>query len=47
LPLAIYTALQSPGGDVAAARLSAISILLALSFLTLAELAARRARAAA
>jgi len=46
LPLAIYTALQSPGGDIAAARLSAISILLALLFMTVAELAARRARAA-
>ena len=44
LPLAIYTALQSPGGDVAAARLSAISILLALVFMTFAEMAMRRAR---
>ena len=30
LPLAIYTAIQSPGGEAAAARLSAISIALAL-----------------
>ena len=47
LPLAIYTALQAPGGEVEAARLSIISILLALLFMTLAEMAARRARAAA
>ncbi|MBV9330050.1 MAG: molybdate ABC transporter permease subunit [Alphaproteobacteria bacterium] len=38
LPLAIYSALQSPGGDLEAARLSAISILLALVFLALANL---------
>lgn len=44
LPLAIYTALQAPGGDIEAARLSAIAILLALAFMTLAEIAARRAR---
>jgi molybdate transport system permease protein len=47
LPLAIYTALQAPGGDVEAARLSVISILLALLFMSLAEIAARRARAGA
>lgn len=41
LPLAIYSALQSPGGDAEAARLSAISIGLALLFLALANLAAR------
>jgi molybdate transport system permease protein len=45
LPLAIYSALQTPGGDVEAARLSIISILLALLFMMLAEAAARRARA--
>jgi molybdate transport system permease protein len=44
LPLAIYTALQSPGGDFEAARLSAISIALALIFLVLAELASRWTR---
>lgn len=44
LPLAIYAALQAPGGDIEAARLSVISILLALLFMSLAELAARRAR---
>lgn len=44
LPLAIYSALQSPGGDTEAARLSAISIGLALVFLALANLAGRRPR---
>lgn len=44
LPLAIYTALQTPGGEAEAARLSALSIALALVFMTLAEFAARRAR---
>lgn len=44
LPLAIYTALQAPGGDVVAARLAALSIGLALLFMTLAEFAGRRAR---
>ncbi len=47
LPLAIYTALQAPGGDVEAARLSIISILLALLFMSLAEIAARPARTGA
>jgi molybdate transport system permease protein len=47
LPLAIYTALQAPGGDIEAARLSVISILLALLFMSLAEFATRRARAGA
>jgi len=45
LPLAIYAALQTPGGEAEAARLSALSILLALLGLALAELANRRARA--
>jgi len=44
LPLAIYTALQTPGGDAEAARLSLISILLALAFMTLAEFVQRRMR---
>ncbi len=47
LPLAIYTALQAPGGEAEALRLSLLSILLALVFMTLAELAQRRARAPA
>ncbi len=45
LPLAIYTALQSPGGEAMAARLSAIAIALALVGLVLSEVAARRVRA--
>ena len=46
IPLAIYTAIQTPGGEAAAARLAALSILLALAGLALAEVAARRARVA-
>ncbi len=46
LPLAIYTALQTPDGTAAAARLSLLSIVLALLFLILAEFAAARARRA-
>jgi molybdate transport system permease protein len=42
LPLAIYTAIQSPGGDAAAARLAAISIVLALTGLIASELLSRR-----
>jgi molybdate transport system permease protein len=42
LPLAIYSAIQSPGGEAEAARLSALSILLALGGLIVAELAGRR-----
>lgn len=44
LPLAIYSALQMPGGEVEAARLSALSLILALGGLLLAEFADRRAR---
>jgi molybdate transport system permease protein len=44
LPLAIYTAIQSPGGEVAAARLALLSISLAMVGLIGAELAARRVR---
>ncbi|HLJ51772.1 MAG TPA: ABC transporter permease subunit, partial [Rhizomicrobium sp.] len=47
LPLAIYTALQAPGGEAEAARLSVIAILLALIFMTLAEVISRRVRRAA
>jgi molybdate transport system permease protein len=42
LPLAIYAALQSPGGEVAAARLCALSIGLAIIFVSAANLAAKR-----
>jgi molybdate transport system permease protein len=45
LPLAIYTATQTPGGEAAAARLASLSIALALAGLVLSELLARRARA--
>ncbi len=44
LPLAIYTALQTPGGEAEAAKLSLISIVLALVFMTLAEIVQRRMR---
>lgn len=46
IPLAIYTAIQSPGGEAAAARLAALSIALALAGLVLADFATRRARLA-
>jgi molybdate transport system permease protein len=45
LPLAIYSAIQTPGGEGEAARLVALSIALALGGLVLAEVAAGRARA--
>jgi molybdate transport system permease protein len=41
LPLALYTALQTPGGDALAARLAAISFTLGLLSLLAAELIAR------
>jgi molybdate transport system permease protein len=44
LPLALYTALQSPGGDHAAARLAIIAIVLGFSGLLLSEWFARRIR---
>ena len=45
LPLAIYSALQSPGGEAAAARLSLVSVALAVLLLMTAELLGRRLRA--
>lgn len=42
LPLAIYSATQTPGGEAVAARLAAISFALAIAGLLLAELIARR-----
>jgi len=45
LPLAIYAALQTPGGEEAAARLSLASLMLALGGLGAAEWAGRRLRA--
>jgi molybdate transport system permease protein len=44
LPLAIYSALQTPGGEVEAARLSTLSVGLALAGVTLAEIADARLR---
>ena len=45
LPLALYTALQQPGGDAAAARLAAISFSLGLAGLLASESLARAVRA--
>ena len=42
LPLAIYSATQTPGGEAAAARLASISFSLAITLLLLAEWIARR-----
>lgn len=44
LPLALYTAIQSPEGDPIALRLAALSVTLGLLGLMLAELLARRMR---
>jgi molybdate transport system permease protein len=41
LPLALYTAIQSPGGDAVAARLAALSVALGIGGLLLAEGLAR------
>ena len=42
LPLAIYSALETPGGEAEAARLAVLSISLALGGLLLAEVLGRR-----
>ena len=42
LPLAIYAATQVPGGELTAAKLSAVSLTLAIAGLLLSELIARR-----
>jgi molybdate transport system permease protein len=44
LPLALYTAIQTPSGDAMAARLAVMSFVLGLAGLLLAELFARRVR---
>ena len=44
LPLAIYTAIQTPGGEVAAARLAGLAIALAFTGLVLSEIASRKVR---
>ncbi|TGX55636.1 molybdate ABC transporter permease subunit [Sphingomonas gei] len=43
LPLAIYAALQTPGGEALVLRLAGISVLLSLAALIVSELLARRA----
>lgn len=43
LPLAIYAALQTPGGEALVLRLAGVSVLLSLAALILSELIARRA----
>jgi molybdate transport system permease protein len=45
LPLAIYAALQSPGGDATALKLAGVSFTLAIVALVLSEALARRTRA--
>jgi molybdate transport system permease protein len=44
LPLALYSALQTPGGDAAAARLALISLTLGFAGLIVSEWFARRVR---
>ncbi len=44
LPVAIYSVLQAPGGEAAAARLTVISVVLALVALAVSELLSRRVR---
>jgi molybdate transport system permease protein len=44
IPLAIYSAIQSPGGETQAARLAVLSIALAFAGLMLSEVAARHVR---
>jgi molybdate transport system permease protein len=44
IPLALYTAIQSPDGDAQALRLAVLSFVLGLMGLLLAEILARRAR---
>ena len=44
LPLALYSALQEPGGEYAAARLAVLSLVLGLGGLLLSEWFARRVR---
>jgi molybdate transport system permease protein len=44
LPLALYTAIQSPGGDAMAARLALLSLALGLAGLLVSEMLARGLR---
>jgi molybdate transport system permease protein len=43
LPLAIYAALQTPGGEALVLRLAGIAVLISLAALIASELIARRA----
>ena len=45
LPIALYTLIQSPGGEAAALRLTVISVVLSLAALAASEVLARRLRA--
>ncbi len=45
LPIALYTLIQSPGGEAAALRLTVISVVLSLAALVASEVMARRLRA--
>ncbi|SEM69659.1 molybdate ABC transporter permease subunit [Halomonas caseinilytica] len=45
LPLALYSLIQTPGGEAAAARLCALSVVIAMASLVASEWLARRARA--
>lgn len=45
LPLALYSLIQTPGGEAAAARLCALSVVIAMISLVASEWLARRARA--
>jgi molybdate transport system permease protein len=44
LPLAIYSALQTPGGEQAALKLACLSLAIAIGALWLSEVLGRRAR---
>lgn len=45
LPLALYTLIQSPGGEAAAARLAVLAVIVAVAALMVSELLARRIKA--
>lgn len=47
LPLALYTLIQSPGGEAAAARLAVLALIVAVAALMVSELLARRIKAQA
>ena len=45
LPLALYSLIQTPGGEAGALRLAVLSVLLSLAALGASEIIARRLRA--